>query len=66
VLDTPADYRSLAAIYDALWPTDSAFDSRAVYRLQASRPELIEMTGGMSTGEMVKRIEALLAHESTS
>ena len=66
VLDTPADYRSLAAIYEKLLPHDSAFDSRAVYRLQASHPDLIEVAGDIPVEAIVKRIEALLADEARS
>jgi spore coat polysaccharide biosynthesis protein SpsF len=61
VLDTPADYECLSAIYDVLLPEDSTFDSRAVYRLQASRPDLVRTAGGISVDDIVERIRTLLA-----
>jgi spore coat polysaccharide biosynthesis protein SpsF (cytidylyltransferase family) len=63
VLDTPSDYACIAAIYAALLPRDEAFDSRAVYRLQAARPELIRVAGDIAVSEMVTRIERLLEQE---
>lgn len=44
-LDTRADYEQIAAIYDALYPEDPTFDTRAVLRLLVARPELIRVAG---------------------
>jgi spore coat polysaccharide biosynthesis protein SpsF len=63
VLDTPDDYRSIAAIYAALHPADSAFGSGAVYRLLTRRPDLIRVAGDISVDEIVTRIRALLDTE---
>jgi spore coat polysaccharide biosynthesis protein SpsF len=63
VLDTPADYEAIAAIYAELLPVDSAFDSRAVYRLLTRRPDLIRVAGDLPVDDMVTRIRALLAAE---
>jgi spore coat polysaccharide biosynthesis protein SpsF len=43
-LDTASDYEVLSAIYGELYPRDSRFTSRAVYRLLCRRPELIRVT----------------------
>jgi len=59
-----ANHEAIAAIYADLYPVDSAFDSRAVYRLLATRPDLIRVAGDMPVDEMVTRIRALLAAES--
>jgi spore coat polysaccharide biosynthesis protein SpsF len=66
VLDTAADYESIAAIYMELYPIDSAFDSGAVYRLLVRRPDLIRVAGDMPVDEIVMRIRALLAAESAA
>lgn len=63
VLDTSDDYAAVAAIYEALYPADAAFDSQSVYRLQIECPSLIRIVGDLELTAAVERMRRLLASE---
>lgn len=45
-LDTPDDYRSIAAIYERLHPRNPRFETRHVYQLLVEEPGLIHLAAG--------------------
>lgn len=66
VLDTAADYRVIADIYDALHPGRPAFGSGDVYRLQIERRSLIRLAGDLTMQEVMARMKRHVALEVES
>jgi spore coat polysaccharide biosynthesis protein SpsF len=67
-LDTPADYRAIAAIYEHLYPERPQFSSDDVYNLLVRHPELIHLADDDSrtaeeSAAWIARIRAHLARD---
>jgi spore coat polysaccharide biosynthesis protein SpsF len=60
-VDEPADYEFVSRVYDALYPSNSAFTTSDILDLLRARPQLIEINAGIKRNEGLRKAqEALL------